>query len=1575
MVDAQATLEGPQREDDTTDRDGLKRAPNLFRLLDLVDEHGLSGIVEKIVIDQTSLHRLLNTVQPGSYDSVSKINFKSLDKLCIKATGLYGTRAEIVKFLKQSQCLSDDAAAFLSGGVTSTVEAPSVLRSGLYLILRSEDESPENRIKQAYIVYWPEESTWDDQAASSSVRRNRVTFMRQIIALVSPTQASAFIWDMGARNKDLPADQMDNDDESRLFSFEVSKSLEQEEDAIASPGFTVRADSKHIPENPNELEMRLVPGEHKAALLVSVLEPPFTHHKSFSNESITRMRLQDMIKGSATLPQVQLGDLSSDGLMHLAENGLREKYRGPFQKHEQRIRDLKIARFDMETQDRKKIDESIERDTPMIRDEVRNAIRTLYCRVYPSFKVTMDMSHDAEASVALHSRYPRLSKIEDEVKKKNKLSCVSDECFQTVKSKWFLVRDYLTTDPTPSERDQARFLNDILNAPHEGSSSKPLAKNAGDGLVKAVVSGFKAAATVIIGSSNSPDAKQKSNQEHLPLSDPEFVSQLQLLQESFPALGELTKRVHQCLEIKLSSLEDNTLTTQAQKVIDPERKHQTEVASRARGENFRHAEAQAFEILVSELRGAMFTTAPHVIFVESLDKSDSRPIYGWGNDISYRWSGRHVIRQDAQTRCRIYPLELTEQDSQLCQSDEAYVPSPKLESRHKFEFALELGRKIEFLQLVRDKCLVVISESGKSHIYIEDKVNLNQSINTKYGKITLHHDSLGGPRCLFTLDQTTRLLAIVHGEKELKLSVYIFDELFGGLRSRGSPISLKGWYDANVRIDKVCFVSGAEEVCFIEDSGRARIFSLITQQFRTATLQIGSHVIDGFSAPDGSCLFVTVADQEAQPPREKLLAFHWASFGSNQSGIHVTDLQPSDAPRVVTRLEGRGRNHVLTFSAAPRSVGSMIIQVKQKATEFSFRSNRETTRATAVETLNNSLLDCHLEVWTRFPVVPAVSRCTLSPVNRQPRKLVFQSPVPLAELGDYFARMISSFERTTRKPMEGSLALISVFSTAGGDASLADSISEFLLGSFIVELLCLIPLHLAITRENRFIPLKDGVWDPAYERSLLGADVPAIIDALSLGWYESLFQSYMATKASYIILLVRVVSSMGEQSVGKSYCLNHFADTSFAGSAMRTTEGVWLSCTPTESYLLVSLDFEGVHSIERSAQEDALLVLFNTAVSNLVLFRNNFALSRDIAGLFTVGSEVRFSPMLIRPCIVSQSFQSSAMVLDPNANKSLFNSTLAIIIKDVTNSDANDIVKEYVTSSNNVLPQVSADCRKGARSELYFALASGHIQIIPWPVINSPNFYTLFRHLRQNLDRQAFTHGTGGAFLHNLKTLMAKIKAQDWGALDRELQESLQNRLAYSHTPVENLAAHRAKQLLERLPHTLSYGRTEEGPLKANQNVDTDEELASNDESVEFFVPEFAGGTGPENDASIEAALHALVRSCGSTVGPRQHVPDGTYVEATQDLLYKALDKRIDHVRNWAIINVARFPPGNQDIRNLFNKINGAALAMRAVMTGTAAEPTINALLIVQSPGSIQRGNLAVYRAARKLTRAERVVI
>ncbi|KAG8220322.1 hypothetical protein J3R82DRAFT_3396, partial [Butyriboletus roseoflavus] len=72
-------------------------------------------------------------------------------------------------------------------------------------------------------------------------------------------------------------------------------------------------------------------------------------------------------------------------------------------------------------------------------------------------------------------------------------------------------------------------------------------------------------------------------------------------------------------------------------------------------------------------------------------------------------------------------------------------------------------------------------------------------------------------------------------------------------------------------------------------------------------------------------------------------------------------------------------------------------------------------------------------------------------------------------------------------------------------------------GEWLVDFLCLIPIHLALMKENRFVPLKDGVYSPELER--LGVDVNRIVDSLSFGWYESLFQSYMASKVCIVAVV------------------------------------------------------------------------------------------------------------------------------------------------------------------------------------------------------------------------------------------------------------------------------------------------------------------------------------------------------------------------------------------------------------------------------------------------------------------------
>jgi hypothetical protein len=57
-------------------------------------------------------------------------------------------------------------------------------------------------------------------------------------------------------------------------------------------------------------------------------------------------------------------------------------------------------------------------------------------------------------------------------------------------------------------------------------------------------------------------------------------------------------------------------------------------------------------------------------------------------------------------------------------------------------------------------------------------------------------------------------------------------------------------------------------------------------------------------------------------------------------------------------------------------------------------------------------------------------------------------------------------------------------------------------------------------------------------------------------------------------------------------------------------------------------------------------------------------------------------------------------------------------------------------------------------------LHAGKLQIIPWPVIGSREFYTLFSAVKQKLDQQKTSLRTAGEFLLTLKTLMAKLKVR-----------------------------------------------------------------------------------------------------------------------------------------------------------------------------------------------------------------------
>lgn len=64
--------------------------------------------VDKVIIDQASLNQFINKLYPGAYQSLTKVNFTNLDKVGVKPLGVYGSKAEIVRFLRALDIVDDE---------------------------------------------------------------------------------------------------------------------------------------------------------------------------------------------------------------------------------------------------------------------------------------------------------------------------------------------------------------------------------------------------------------------------------------------------------------------------------------------------------------------------------------------------------------------------------------------------------------------------------------------------------------------------------------------------------------------------------------------------------------------------------------------------------------------------------------------------------------------------------------------------------------------------------------------------------------------------------------------------------------------------------------------------------------------------------------------------------------------------------------------------------------------------------------------------------------------------------------------------------------------------------------------------------------------------------------------------------------------------------------------------------------------------------------------------------------------------------------------------------------------------
>ncbi|KAI0247518.1 hypothetical protein BJV78DRAFT_1380231 [Lactifluus subvellereus] len=1449
----------------------------MFCLLYLTTELGSCVLGDKIVITQESLQEFVNALSPGAYSSITRINFRSLDNCLLKPMGVYGSKEEIVRFLREIHAVDDKTAQklLLPRNETTARGAAPILRSGLYAV-RSFLSSTE---EQVYVLYWPEDTTWNDQAVTS-VQRNRVTFMRyltklcdQLVCLLSAEHSQAIAWDDEDKDDDhVSTHSEESDNVNWLHYVEVVKANDQEENVAARPGFTMSSrllvKQPRMRLDPKILSPRLLHGETVQGFMTANFrqEEGSVERFAYDHQSASQIPLLSEDDAAWCLSET-LDDNTLENFMILGPGTRFSKEYDAWKRRRKEI----TQRF-KRTLARRQTDLHVilERDSEDTKAKLRAAVVGEVLKAFPSLRRERFLPKSGSAESAdpvidvdevtnplrhLFSIYPKtISTFQSSMRIANFQGEIRTAEFQSIKARILILHSLLERIKSLNG-DQIGSLAEVVLHGGDKQTCLEILRNMGSWRLPKEEEMWRDA---IIFASQVSDSRFLLDFKPATVADCLHDAAVSAEETAYDWLAKQIESVASTIFEQVSSTQKEGCNEQASREVKSEEDRELGIL---RSDFVRQIEDLSI--------GSRSRT---IIYVDTFEVRKGSPV-------SCSISGRRGLLQNQEIEYHVHCLRLLADQRHNLKLDPSSIPTPILNEGPSQSFCIPSETVVKYAHLLEgDRILMCLVDShGNVMVILEPLSRIDNAIQSRSFAKFFYQDKIG-QSCLFAVDESKRMLA-VYASTRMQLQIFIYDEEFKSLQGLGSPIDLLPFYNPGVSIIHICFVHGREELLLVDSGAQARIFSLITMRPKPSSLQLPQVPRAIYSSPDGS--YVLVVQRRDGVPT--IMAYHWSTFTCTDGiPIILPDFSVDLDSALLSSIVNRNNVHLIGLDLDSRSCRSVILDITHKPTDFTgqeWRSKALSSRGK--HTVHNCLIHCHVDVWSRFPVVPVAKlQAITSSRGRQQKALVFITDDDRGSFSSHFSNIVHTFERTSRKPTGEELKNISVStrtfpSFANQFLSSPDwPVSRFRAGEWLANLLCLIPVQIAITHRNRFVPLKDGVVSTQLEKSLLGAGVNRIVDNLSLGWYESIFQSYWASKP------VKVVSSMGEQSVGNSFTLNHVVDTSFAESAMRDIEGVWMSVSPTDDALIVALDLGGIHSLERSSQEDALLVLFSTAISNLVLFQSNLALSRDISGPF-------------------QAFRSCSSMWDPASNPSLFQSTLLVTIKDIIDSDRTEVSRELSLKFQKIVmdePEANFITR----------LHRGKLQIISWPVIDSKEFYKPFAYLKKKLGRQPTSHRTAGKFLHTLKILMAKLNANDWRSMSQAM------------------AAHRASALLEILPNALETGFSKVVPeLEPLKNLDTDLVIEAEDTDAQFSLIRQHTPA-----ADCELRFTTLLKSW-ERIPFRQRVDESEWTSGLVQHLTRLVDLRTDHVDKWLKSNIQGFHADDTNIEDLRRTFDSAVKDLR----------------------------------------------
>lgn len=293
-----------------------------------------------------------------------------------------------------------------------------------------------------------------------------------------------------------------------------------------------------------------------------------------------------------------------------------------------------------------------------------------------------------------------------------------------------------------------------------------------------------------------------------------------------------------------------------------------------------------------------------------------------------------------------------------------------------------------------------------------------------------------------------------------------------------------------------------------------------------------------FATPDSSSLLTLHGGAE----EHRLGVHHWASLGGDGIVLELPELSMDSA--VIASMGKGSKVFFITLDQTNNTCQSFILDITSKHSEFqlSNRDRSESPRpASAHSTIHNSLIDCHADIWARFPILHHFRKSDKGTSIRQRRSIQFVSSYYTNMFQPHFAHLVKNFKRMSKKPVGTVLASVTVSGTTYGYfiKQVLHGISTYKVGAWLTGLIGLVPVRIAAIQNDDLVPLKDGGLSHIAEGGSYGCAVNEIVDSLSFGWYESIFKSYMATKVCAFALRhlihylfigrqpIKVVSSIG----------------------------------------------------------------------------------------------------------------------------------------------------------------------------------------------------------------------------------------------------------------------------------------------------------------------------------------------------------------------------------------------------------------------------------------------------------------